>query len=612
VAFEIKKIWQSISAWRPRAKASVEVKPLPTDGVPLALQKDLDKKLVISLATHRWPDWQQLQYLPQYLSKKEKVIIRSLLALTLVALGFLIFRFYQRHVEYIPRAGGDYSEALVGQPAYVNPLLAQSDVDRDLTRLVYSGLFKYNDQLEVVPDLATGYELSEDKKTYTVHLRPDAAWQNGNAIMADDVVYTFETLADTEYSSPLATNFKGVSIQRIDDQTVSFTLTEPFAPFPSNLTIGLLPAHLWADVSANNFRLAEYNTKPIGSGPFSFKELTKDKSGNVKTYVLVRNNHYYGTKPFLDKITFKLYPDFDTAVTALKNKNVSGLSYLPASYKESLSKDKNISIHSLRLPQYTAVFFNQKNSLLKTKEIKQALAYAVDRQRILTEAIDDDGFLASGPILEGFIGYNPDLKTYGYDPVKAAEILDAAGWKIPDDGGLRQKSGSILQLSLTTVDQPEYLKVANIIQENWEAVGVGVELKILNPARVNQEIIKPKDYEALLYGEILGADPDPYPFWHSSQAAGSGLNLSSYYNKDADKLLEEARQLSDPDQRAQKYIDFQNILVEDEPAVFLYSPAYEYPVDEDIKGITTELITVPSGRLKSIVEWYTKTKLGWK
>lgn len=612
MAFDVKKIWQSLSVWKSRSKPGIEVKPLPAEDLPVALQENLDKKLVMSLATRRWPDWQQLQYLPQYLTKKEKMIIRSLIALAIVALGFLVFRFYQRHVEYVARAGGEYSEALVGQPAYINPLLAQSDVDRDLTRLVYSGLFTYNDQLEVIPDLATGYELSDDKKTYTVHLRQDATWQNGNAIMADDVVYTFETLEDPEYASPLATNFKGVAVQRVDDYTVSFTLTEPFAPFLSNLTVGLLPAHLWSDVSANNFRLAEYNIRPIGSGPFAFKELTKDKSGNVKTYVLVRNGNYYGTDAYLDKITFKLYPDFDTAVTALKNKNVAGLSYLPASYRESLAKEKNIIIHSLRLPQYTAVFFNQKNSLLKTKEIKQALAYAVDRQRILSEAIDNEGFLANGPILEGFIGYNPDLKTYGYDPAKAAEMLDGAGWKIPDDGGLRKKDGATLQLSLTTVDQPEYLKVANIIQENWEAIGVGVELKILNPSRVNQEIIKPKDYEALLYGEILGADPDPYPFWHSSQAAGNGLNLSSYYNKDADKLLEEARQSSDPNERAQKYVNFQNILTEDEPAVFLYSPAYDYPVNENIKGISTELITVPSGRLKTVTDWYVKTKLKWK
>jgi len=612
VAFDFKNIRQKISTWRPSKKTPIEVKPLPSDSVPLALQQDLDKKLVMSLATRRWPDWQQLQYLPQYLSKKEKLIIRCLVALAIVALGFLVVRFYQRHVEYMARSGGEYTEALVGQPAYINPLLAQSDVDRDLTRLVYSGLFKYDEQLQVVPDLASTYEISEDKKTYTIHLKPDLKWQNGNAIMADDVVYTFETLADSSYASPLATNFKGVSILRVDNQTVSFTLKEPFAPFLSNLTVGILPAHLWSDVSPTNFRLAEYNTKPIGSGLYLFKELTKDKSGNVKTYVLERNANYYGQQPFIDRITFKLYPDFDTAINALKNNSVAGLSYLPASSRDTLNKNKDIIIHNLRLPQYTAVFFNQKNSLLKIKEIRQALAYAIDRQRIITEAEGGEAVLANAPILEGFLGYSTDAKQYEFDQAKAGSMLDAAGWKIPEAGGLRQKNGAELRFSLTTVDQTEYLHAANIIQENWEAIGVGIELKILNPSRVNQEIIKPKDYEALLYGEILGADPDPYPFWHSSQAAGSGLNLSAYYNKEADKLLESARQLSDPAERAKKYIDFQNILLEDEPAIFLFSPVYDYPINKKIRGINTELITTPSGRLNTIGQWYIKTKLHWK
>ncbi|MFH1207403.1 MAG: ABC transporter substrate-binding protein [Patescibacteria group bacterium] len=612
MAFDFTNIWHKISTWRPFKKAPIEVKPIPTDSVPVGLRGDLDKKLVMSLATCRWPDWQQLQYLPQYLSKKEKIIIRSLLALVIIALGFLVFNFYQRHVEYVAQPGGEYTEALVGQPAYVNPLLAQTDVDRDLTRLVYSGLFKYDEQLQVVPDLASSYEISEDKKTYSIHLKPDLKWQNGNAIMADDVIFTFETLADPSFASPLATNFKGVTVQRVDDQTVSFTLKEPFAPFLSNLTVGILPAHLWSDVSPTNFRLAEYNMKPIGSGPLMFKELTKDKSGNVKAYSLERNINYYSQPSYLDTITFKLYPDFDTAVNALKNNSVVGLSYLPASNRDALSKNKDIVIHNLRLPQYTAVFFNQKNSLLKVKEIRQALAHAIDRQRIISEAEAGEAFLANGPILEGFLGYNAGAKQYAFDQAKAGGMLDAAGWKIPDGGGLRQKSGAELRFSLTTVDQPEYVHAANIIQENWEAIGVGIELKILNPNRVSQEIIKPKDYEALLYGEILGADPDPYPFWHSSQTAGNGLNLSAYYNKEADKLLEAARQQSDPNARAKNYVDFQNILLEDEPAIFLFSPAYDYPINKKIKGVATELITTPSGRLNMINQWYLKTKLHWK
>ncbi|MBU0598198.1 hypothetical protein KKF61_04365 [Patescibacteria group bacterium] len=575
-------------------------------------QVDLDKKLVFSLAKQRFPSWQQLQYLPQYLSKKEKIIIRTLIVLTIICVGFLIFNFYQRHVIYMPRQGGTYSEALVGQPTYINPILAQNDVDRDITRLTYSGLFKYNEHLELEPDIATHYELSEDKKTYTIHLRQNVKWHNENSLIADDVIFTFETIKDTDFNSPYYSSFKGVSLERIDDYTVSFTLEEPFSPFLSNLTIGILPGHIWGDVAASNFKLAEYNTRPIGSGPFQFKELTKDQSGNIKSYVLETNPNFYNNPPYTEKIIFKLYADFESALNALQNNSVDGINFIPQDYRDSLAKNKDITSYSLQLPQYTAVFFNQKNSLLKDKELKQALAFATDKQRILEEALQDQGQIIQAPILEGFLGYHPEVQVYEYNIEKAAQMLDEQGWEVPEDGGLRKKGDQELAFSLTTVDQVEYLKTANILKEGWESINIGIELKIMNPMRVNKEIIKPRNYEAFLYGEILGSDPDPYPFWHSSQSLAGGLNLSNYYNKDVDQLLEQARQIDNRDERILKYVHFQNILADEMPAIFLYSPSYYYGVTKDVKGIELTRITIPSDRFNGVENWYIKTKLGWE
>lgn len=594
-----------------RAKFPIKVQRV-TPPPFLTEQDDWDKKLVFSLAKQRFPTWQQLQHLPRYLSKKEQIIIRLLLALVLASMAFLVVRFYLRHVVYLPKQGGSYTEALVGKPSYLNPVLAQKDVDLDICRLVYSGLFKYNEKLELVPDLAERFEISDDKKTYTIYLRPDLTWQNGNALLADDVVYTFETIKDPEYSSPYYASFKGSTVERIDDRTVSFTLPNAFAPFLSNLTVGLLPAHLWSDLSASSFRLSEYNTKPIGSGPYTFKELVKDRDGNIKSYVLTRNQQFAGVAPNVDKITFKFYADFESALAAVKSKSVDGVSYVPKEFHEAVIKDKATTIYSLHLPQYTAIFLNQRSAIFKDKNLRQALAYATDRQTIFNEAIHNDGRLVSAPILEGFNGYNPDIKQYGFDQAKARELLDTAGWKVPAEGGLRQKSGQELKVSLTTVDQADYLKVADTIKQNWEAVGVGVELKIMNSSRVDKEVIKPRNYEAFLYGEILGADPDPYPFWHSSQSTGNGLNLSNYYNKEADKLLEAARQTESSADRAKQYIDFQNILVEDMPAVFLYSPSYDYAISKRIRGFITDRITVPADRFDGIEGWYINTKHGWK
>jgi len=589
----------------------IKVKPIEPPAV-VAEQTNLDKKLVFSLAKKRLPSWQQLQHLSKYLSKKERIIIRILIAIIIISLGFLLVRFYQRHIVYLPQEGGTYSEALVGQPSYINPVLAQSDVDRDIFQLIYSGLFKYNQRLELVPDLAESYEISEDKKTYTVKLRQDIRWHNGNALLADDVLYTFEIIQDSDYNSPLAASFQGITIARIDDYNISFVLPEPFSPFLSNLTVGILPAHIWGDIAPANFRLAEYNTKPIGSGPYQFKELTKDRSGNIKSYTIERNTDYYQRAAYIDKIIFKFYPDFESAISAVKNNKADGVSYIPKNLKESLEKNKDITTHSLQLPQYTAVFFNTKNGLFKNENINKALSLATDKQRILDEALNGEGVIVHTPILEGFLGYHPDIIKFDFNPQRAAEVLDEQGWKVPEGGGLRQKDGAELKFSLTTVDQTEYLKTANIIRENWEAVNIGVEFKIMNPLRVDKEVIKPKNYEAFLYGEILGADPDPYPFWHSSQTFNGGLNLSNYYNKEVDQLLEEARQIDDLEERKMKYIHFQNTLADDAPAIFLYSPLYDYGVTEDVQGFDTKRITVPSDRFNGVEDWYIETKLGWE
>lgn len=576
-------------------------------------QTELDKKLVFSLAKTKFPNYQQLKYLNQYLSNIERLIIRILILVVIGSTIFLGTRFYLRHIQYLPKEGGKYTEALVGQPKYINPILCQTnDVDMDISSLVFSGLFKYDQKQNLVPDIAESYQISDDQKEYTIKIKPNINFHNGNPLLVDDIIFTVNTILDSDYKSPLLSSLKGVQIERVDDVTIKFTLQEPFAPFLSNLTFGILPAHIWSDMSYENALLTEYNTKPIGSGPYQFNSLTKEKSGNIKSYTLIRNENYYGKKPNINKITFYFYPDFESAIEILKNRDVEGISLVPKDLKDILVKNKNLNHYLIQLPQYSAVFLNQKNKLLKDKDIKQALAYAIDKSQIIKEALKGEGVIIDAPILEGYLGYNPDVKKYEYNPEKAKEILDKAGWKVPAEGGIRKKDNAELKFSLTTVDQPEYMTAANILKEKWEAIGVGVELKIMSSARVDKEVIKPKDYEAFLYGEILGADPDPFPFWHSSQIPSGGLNLSNYYNKDVDKLLEEARKTNNLDERAKKYIDFQNILAEDLPAIFLYNPNYHYAVDKKIKGINIEHISIPSDRFNEIGEWYIKTKKEWK
>lgn len=562
----------------------------------------------------RWPSLKQFKYLWSFLSKREVTIIRLAIFVILVCVLLIAWRIYKDNITFVPQAGGKYTEGLVGLPERINPLYASiNDVDQDLTKLIYSGLLKYNTQQEIVGDLAESYEISEDQKTYTLKLRQNVKWQDGEDFNADDVVFTFQAIQDSEYKSPMAISFAAVEIEKIDDYTVKLILPEPFTPFIDNLIVGILPEHLWFDIAPANASLTELNLKPIGTGPFRFEKLIKEKSGFIRSYTLIRNENYYGQKPYLEEITFKFYPDIISVVDALKNKNVDGLSYIPKSDREELKSNKALVFHTLHLPQYTALFMNQnKNSLLKIKAIRQALAQALDRQNIVNQVLAGEGEVINTPILPGYIGYNALVQTYDYNPTEAKKVLDDAGWSLLEGEEFYKKDEQELTVTLITVEQSENTQVAEMIQDYWQTIGIRTNLQFVNKNNIQKEIIKPREYEILLYGEIIGNDPDPYPFWHSSQNRDPGLNLAVFSDKKVDQLLEEARQTNDEEQRIMKYLHFQNILAEELPAIFLYNPTYTYPTSKRIKGFTLGHITIPSDRFIDIENWYIKTDRKWK
>lgn len=561
----------------------------------------------------RWPTWTQFQQLPAVLSVWEQRLALICVLIFLGALGCLGVRFYLGHTDVLAKAGGEYTEGIVGNPKYVNPVLAATnDTDLDISRLVFSGLFRYDSQGSLAPDLAESYELSEDQKTYTIHLRSGITWHDGEPLTAHDVLLTIDYIQSSEVKSPLAGNFRGVTADSTDERTISLTLREPFAPFLDSLTFGVIPAHVWEGIPVSSFGLAEANLKPIGTGPYKFNSLKKDRSGNIKSYELLRNTQYHGNTPYIEKITFRFYPDLISLIDAGKNKKVEGLGYIPKESKEELSKNRELVPHLMRLPQYTAVFLNQKNSVLKIAEIKQALAYSIDKPEIIQSVLKGEGEAIHGPILPGSIGYNPDIQKYDFNPAKAMELLDAAGWKTSEDSELRRKGDQELRFTLTTIDQPDFVATANLLKEYWQKIGIGMELRIIDSSRIEKYVIKPRDYEALLVGEIVGTDPDPYSFWHSSQGRDPGLNLSVFVNKDVDQLLEEARKTSDPEQRRVKYLHFQNILAEQLPAIFLYNPTYTYGLPKKVKGFDLERITVPADRFTNVESWYIRTFRQWR
>jgi peptide/nickel transport system substrate-binding protein len=609
-------------------------------------QIELDKKLIYSLSKSKIPNLRQIKYIGKFLNEKEVKIIKFCLVIIILNTIFLGYNFRKNHIQLVPIAGGEYTEGLIGTPKYINPIYASAnDVDGDITRLIFSSLLKHGKEGELTNDLATEYSVSEDGKAYTISIREDAKWGDGQNLTVDDIIFTFDVIENPQYKSPLRTSFSGVTLEKVDDKTIKFILPQPYGAFPELLTFGILPQNLWLSISPESASLAEFNLKPVGSGPYKFKSLTKDKAGNIRSYSLIVNKDYYGEKPYLENINFKFFINFEEAVVAMNENQINGISYLPLNIKENLVSQDSLFFYQINFPQINAIFFNQKNNeILADKKVRQALAYAINKNEIISTVYKEEAYLIDGPILPNNFAYNKEEKKYKYNLEEAKKLLADAGWakattteddiikaeedKNSEDEKIKQeaetklslgagswlkKENKYLIINLTTVENENNIKTVEMTKNFWEKLGVKTNLTIVPVGEIQTNIIKSKNFEALFYGQVVGSDPDSYAFWHSSQTGAGGLNIANYTNKDVDKLLEDARGISNQEERIEKYKKFQEILTEDVPAIFMYSPFYIYVQNKKIKGFKVKSILSPNDRFANISEWYTKTgkKITW-
>ncbi len=534
--------------------------------------------------------------------------MRALSLLIIFALGSLGIQYYWQNTQEVARSGGEYVEAMVGQTRFINPILSQTnDVDADLSALIFSSLLKTGPDGALKSDLAEGYEISEDKLTYTFHLRQNAYWHDGEKVTADDVVYTIKTIQDESYYSPLIANWKGIRAEKVDDYTVRFILKNAYSPFLNNLTFGVLPRHKWEAISANEFPLSELNFKPVGSGPYQFDSYKKDTSGKIISITLEANEDYYDHAPFIRKVTLKFFSTEDEALTAFNRKEVRGVNYLSPANKARINDLEARNLYRLEIPRYYAVFFNQTQSkALADKTVRLALSYAADKNKLVNDVLKGEGKTVESPIPQGLLGYTPETKIYNLDAEYAKTLLEQGGWTDADGDGVREKGADKLEFTLTTTSLADAQQTAEELASMWKNIGANV--KVATSDNIQADVIKPRQYEALLFGEILSYDPDPYAFWHSSEKKDPGLNLALYDNADVDKILSEARQETDPNVRAQKYQQFQQLLIEDVPAIFLYSPNYLYLQSQSVKGLEAQVIITPADRFNDISNWYLKTR----
>lgn len=538
--------------------------------------------------------------------------------LIFIVLSFtLIYQLYISYTDLIPDFGGEYREAVLGLPRFINPVLSPTnDVDRDLVALTYSSLMRYNVNGELVTDLAETYEISEDGKEYKFLLKENIQWEDEAPITSEDILFTIQLIQNPQYASPLFQSWQGVEVINDGDRTILFILSSPYPPFIENTTLGILPKHIWENVTPKNFALTELNLQPIGSGPFKIEKFAKDDAGFISSFTLLRNDNYHGKKPYIDKITLKFYNNENNAITAFNSKNVDGIAFISPINIKLLKNAKSFNLHEFKMPRYFAIFINEeRNKLLEKKVIRQALAYATNRNELIDNVMMGYAQKVDTPIPPNITKYyNKNIDSIEYDLEIAKSLLEEAGWVDKNGDGIREKINEDteeiikLEFTLTTVKRKELEEVANILKNQWLDAGILLTIDSRELGELQQDFIRKRSYELLMFGEILGAIPDPFSFWHSSQKDDPGLNLSNYKNSTVDRLLEEARQEINEDIRIEKYKQFQEEVVNDLPAIFLYDPFYLYPIQKRVRGIQNAFITDTSSRFVDIENWFIETK----
>ena len=494
----------------------------------------------------------------------------------------------------VPKTGGSYTEGLVGQPQHINPLLAPANkTDLDLSRIVYAGFLKFDANLNLVPDLAESMPvISGDGKEYTLKLRDNLIWPGDEErqITARDVSYTIQAIQNPDYQSPLRLSWNRVEVQEVDELTVKFVIREASATFIANLTLGILPRYLWEDIPPASFALSHLNLEPTGAGPFQVDKITRGRSGEVRSIAFVPNKSYHFGRPYLDKLTVRFYETTDDLIDAYHSRDIEGLGYEPYDRNLFIEPKKNLQQIQLLLPQYQAVFINDlKNPApLGDVRVRTALGKSINKQQIISEIYGNHAGEAYGPILPGHLGYHeqiPGADMNIYDREAAAKLLDEAGWLMDEQTGFRKdKLDRTINLSLVTNDFTPHVRVAEALQQMWESIGIKITLSIETPSVLEEKYIRPRNFELLLFSENVGADPDPYAFWHSTQRRDPGLNFTTFANAQADRLLIDARGNAPVADRAAKYRQFQEIFVGVVPAIFLSRSLYVYNLPVKIKG----------------------------
>ena len=538
-------------------------------------------------------------------SRKELLILLVAAGVFIISVSLVLAEFVVQKTKITAISGGNYNEGIVGQPSFINPVLASGDVDRDLVKLIFSDLGQ----------LAESYKIENNGKIWRYRLKEGVKWQDGGKITSDDIIFTIETVQNQDVYSPILQNWQGVGVERISEREVEFKLPAAYVFFKNALEdLRPIPKHIFAKIPAANLKLSDYNLNPVGSGPYKILSFKKQSDGFIDSYILERNDDYSGGKPYLKKIKIIFYAGEDEIISAFNNGEIDGFGLV-----NSRNVEKIISpyqIFSFKTLKYYAVFFNHySHPAFKEENIRMALDLAVNKEELVKNIFSGYAAVVPGPLTP-----KDSVVENLFSIDEANKILDDSGWLVNEEG-IRQKiigkEVVKMEFSLIVPQIQILIDTAELIKQEWKKVGVKANISILSLSEINNEIIKTRDYQMIIFGNILGKSPDLYSFWHSSEKFYPGLNLSLYENKTADKLIESIRENFNDNKRSADLGKLQSLIALDYPAVFLYSPDYLYVGKKkfyrfDSLAPEEKFISFPSDRFNNIEKWYVETTRAFK
>lgn len=537
-------------------------------------------------------------------SPGDRVLISALAILVGIASLSGLYALQQSLLVEVPAYGGSLEEGMVGSPQFINPLLAISDADRDLSSLVYAGLMGLSGSGALVPVIAESYTLSPDGKTYTFTIRADAKFSDGSPVTAEDVVFTVTKAQNASLKSPKYADWSGVDARAVDPRTVRFVLAKPYAPFLGLTTLGILPSRLWKNLSNEEFPFSNLETNPVGAGPFKVASVSRDASGLIKSVLLVENSSYVLGRPYLDSIRFNFYSRSEDLASATR----SGA-------EESAYDVSQEGVLTAPYARIFGVFFNpSERPVFARAEVRKALSLALDRDYIIETVLGGYATPVMGPVPPGEKVRQVPIPRPKHPTAAAAGVLQTSGWSYDGAERVWKHAGAkqtLDRITIRTSNVPELKNVASAVKVEWEKLGIRTDIELYEPGDLSQNVIRPRKYEALLYGMVIGRDQDLYAFWSSKERNDPGLNIALYANKTVDDLLESVRSSADEAKRAADLQKIEDVVAADYPAAFLYAPNFTYAVPEDLKGIALPQIITPADRFASVATWYRKTDAVW-